>query len=57
MERTNYSPKKLNLRESMIRHIRSVNKYLTVDYLEELTLRELLGECHPTYRADYEKLM
>jgi len=45
----------MTTREKMIRHIHSINKYLTVKYLKEETDEILLANCHPTDRADYTR--
>jgi hypothetical protein len=55
MERLNYIKPNKTTKESMIHHISSINKRLTKEYLETLTSRELLSECHPAYREDYAK--
>ena len=41
-----------SVRTEMVNHIRSINKVLTEDYLQELEIGLLMGECHPNYR-DY----
>jgi len=45
----------LNLRKLMINHVHSVNKYLTVEYLESQENDILLANCHPTEREYYTK--
>lgn len=36
-------------------HIRSHNKFLTKDYLKEVTPMILLANAHPLYRKDFAK--
>jgi hypothetical protein len=43
----------MTTREKMIQHIHSINKVLTVQWLNELSNEELLANCHPSDREQY----
>jgi len=45
----------LNLRKLMINHVHSVNRCLSVEYLEQQDNEILLANCHPTEREYYTK--
>ena len=49
--------KKVTPRQSLIQHIRGINKHLTPEYLENLSDEELLCEAHPVYREDHAKAL
>jgi hypothetical protein len=43
------------VKQGIIRHIRSNNKVLSIEYLEQLSLDELMCEVHPSYEEYYER--
>lgn len=45
------------IKQSMYRHIRAQNKYLTKEYLDTLTPMELLANCNPLNRQGYATLL
>jgi hypothetical protein len=45
---------KSSVKEEMIQHVHAINKFLTPEYLENLTEKQLIGESHPIYREYFE---
>ena len=43
------------IREQLYTSIHGCNKYLTRDYLKDLSLQELLANAHPLDRADFKR--
>ena len=41
----------------VISHVRAHNRFLSVEYLENLSKNQLGSYCHPYYRYDYAKLL
>ncbi len=43
------------LRKEMIIDIQSMNRHMTDDYLNKLTVEELINYVHPLYRAKFNE--
>ena len=43
------------IREDVIQNIKGVNKYLTDDILDDMDFEQLLNNCHPIEREDFQE--
>lgn len=44
-------------KKDLIHHVKSVNKPMSFEYLNSLTIEDLLAMAHPAYRNDYSKAL